>query len=88
MHIAFAHRSRGPTRLFLDGVEVGENEQGDRLAAGDRPTPLMVGGGHAGFDGSVVRQHFAGLVDDLAVYDRALEPEEIALAAALAPPTL
>jgi RNA polymerase sigma factor (sigma-70 family) len=88
MHIAFARRARGPTRLFLDGVEVGENEQGERLVAGDRPTPLMVGGGHVGFDGSQVRQHFAGVVDDLAVYDRALEPEEIAQAAALAPPTL
>jgi hypothetical protein len=41
-----------------------------------------VGAGHVGFEGGAVRQHFAGLVDELAIYDRALQPDEIARAAA------
>jgi hypothetical protein len=82
MHIAFTRRSGGPTRLFLEGIEVGRNEQGERMVTGSEPTPLMVGAGHVGFEGGAVRQHFAGLVDELAVYDRALQPDEIARAAA------
>ena len=86
-HIAFTRRAGGPTRLYLDGVEVGANQQGERpLPAGGAP-PLTVGGGHPGLGGGEIRQHFAGLVDELAVYDRALRPEEIA-AAAGAPLTL
>jgi RNA polymerase sigma-70 factor, ECF subfamily len=85
-HLAFTRRSGGPTRLFLEGIEIGVNAQGERLVPAGGQTPLMVGGGHVGFDGSTVRQHFSGLVDDLAVYDRALGPEEIALAAAARTP--
>jgi RNA polymerase sigma-70 factor (ECF subfamily) len=86
-HIAFTRRAGGPTRLYVDGAEVGENQQGERAIAGEA-APLLVGGGHVGLEGGEIRQHFAGLVDELAVYDRALRPDEIALAAARAPLTL
>jgi hypothetical protein len=85
-HIAFTRQRGGATRLYLDGVQVGESRQGERPLLPDGQTPLLVGGGHAGSDGAVVRQHFAGLVDELAVYDRALGPEEIAAAAAASSP--
>jgi RNA polymerase sigma-70 factor (ECF subfamily) len=82
VHIAFTRQAGGRTRLFLDGVQVGENQQGERLVPGPEATPLTIGAGHVGFEGGALRQHFAGLVDELAVYDRALPPEEVAAAAA------
>jgi RNA polymerase sigma-70 factor (ECF subfamily) len=84
-HIAFTRQTGGSTRLYLDGVQVGENRQGERPVR-DGQTPLLVGGGHAGSDGAVIRQHFTGLIDELAVYDRALGPEEIAAAASTSSP--
>jgi RNA polymerase sigma-70 factor (ECF subfamily) len=84
-HIAFTRQTGGSTRLYLDGVQVGENRQGERPVS-EAEAPLLIGGGHTGSDGSAIRQHFTGLVDELAVYDRALAPEEIAVLAATSLP--
>jgi RNA polymerase sigma-70 factor (ECF subfamily) len=84
-HIAFTRQTGGSTRLYLDGVQVGENRQGERPIL-EGQTPLLIGGGHTGSDGTALRQHFAGLVDELAVYDRALAPDEIAVSAATSLP--
>jgi hypothetical protein len=89
IHVAFTRHAGGTTRLNFNAVEVGANRQGERPVARGGANPLMVGGGHVGFDSGAVKQHFAGLIDELAVYDRALDSREIAVAAAsLAPLTL
>jgi hypothetical protein len=86
VHLAFSHTADGASHLYVDGVEVGWAHP--RVHGHQRvQTPLVVGAGVKAdlFRGAAPPQRFAGGVDQLAVYDRVLPPEEIAWLAAGTP---
>ncbi len=88
VHLAFTHDAQGTSRLFVDGVEVGR-VHGPPAAHGPVQTPLVVGAGvkRKGARGNWPASQFAGGVDQLAVYERALGAEEIAWLAEGIPPS-
>jgi len=77
VHVAFTHDSDGVTRLYQDGVEISQGRTTSRRAA-TITAPLSVGVSVNGPGQSEPGQPFTGLIDDLALWDRALAPEEIA----------
>ena len=81
VHVAFTHRTDG-TLLYFGGVEIGRNGNAGYRGVSGGKSPLMIGAGLAGFDGSKIRQQFDGVIDELCLYDRALSFEEIAALAA------
>jgi hypothetical protein len=89
VHLAFTHTDDGTTRLFVDGVQVGETKAPPGRSGAVR-TPLVVGAGVNHQPGTPRQprpgQRFTGVVDEIVTYDRALSNEEIAwLAAAVSP---
>jgi hypothetical protein len=60
----------GTSRLFVDGSEMQSNEQAD-VAIADTNLELIIGSGDAS-------SFFAGELDELALYDKALSPASIA----------
>jgi RNA polymerase sigma-70 factor (ECF subfamily) len=74
-HLAVVHGNRAAV-MFVDGVEVARAPTYD-----DRParteTPLTMGGGANGPDPDLVKQRLVGAVDELAIYDRQLSPDEV-----------
>jgi RNA polymerase sigma-70 factor (ECF subfamily) len=77
VHVAFTHDSDGVTRLYQDGVEISRGRTTSRRTA-TITAPLSVGVSNNGPGQSEPGQAFTGLIDDLALWDRALAPEEIA----------
>ena len=77
VHVAFTHDSDGVTRLYQDGVEVSQGPTRSRRRA-TITAPLSVGVSVNGPGQSDPGEPFTGLIDDLALWDRALAPEEIA----------
>ena len=80
-HVAFTHDEDGPTRLYLDGVEVGRADGQARRNQGDITSALTIGAGQYSNNPQSVRQQLDGALDELRIYDRALMPEEIAVLA-------
>jgi hypothetical protein len=80
VHVAASRAPDGRKRLFIDGVEVASD--GSRhVPLGTGAYPLTVGGHiHAGLP-LRVKQKLHAALDELALYDRALSPAEIALLA-------
>jgi RNA polymerase sigma factor (sigma-70 family) len=76
VHLAFTHAADGTNRLFADGVEVARAQVAQRTLM-DSNAPLMIGAGYSRAD-RLVRQHFAGAVDELRIYQRALGDDEVA----------
>jgi hypothetical protein len=81
VHVAFSHDADRIVRLYIAGHEVARQRATARTFGSTRQ-PLRVGGGLRS-DGRV-GQLFEGAVDELLVYERALEAHEIA-ALAIAP---
>jgi hypothetical protein len=86
MHVAFTHDLDRTTKLYVDGIEVARSTgRPRRMGATDRP--LVVGAGLDGSERGRVTQLFEGTLDELLVYQRALDEAEVrALAAGIAPP--
>jgi hypothetical protein len=81
---AFTHAKDGSTRLYVDGIEVGRSTARPRTAV-HVTGPLSIGGGLPGPGPAVPgrpRQPFHGAVDNVLLYDRALDRDEIARLAA------
>jgi hypothetical protein len=80
-HVGVTRRRDGTTILFVDGREVGREQTGaGQLGRG--PHPLLIGASTNGPDPTRTHARFDGQMDDLAIYDRALDPGEMALLAA------
>jgi hypothetical protein len=77
VHVAFTHAADGTTRLYVDGVEVGEARSAPAAAGEGGPEPRI----RLGFSRDPVtnrsRQTFRGGLDELAVYDRVLAGDDI-----------
>jgi RNA polymerase sigma-70 factor (ECF subfamily) len=85
VHVAAVHRD-GQVTLYVDGAPVASRRsyRGRIVRAS---SPILIGAGANGPDPAVTTQHFAGAIDELAVYDRPLYADEIAaLAAGQQPP--
>jgi RNA polymerase sigma-70 factor (ECF subfamily) len=76
--IAFTHSREGITRLFQDGRLVVEKRNNNWTEQASLATPIAIGVGINGPQAGVLRQHLTGGIDEVAVYSRALRPEEIA----------
>jgi hypothetical protein len=86
MHLAAIHARDGLNRLFIDGVEVGR-ERGTAGNVAGGSSPMIIGGAINGPDATVIDQRFLGAMDELVIYDRALDDAEVAaLAAGRHPP--
>jgi RNA polymerase sigma-70 factor (ECF subfamily) len=86
VHVAAVHRD-GLVKLFVDGTQVAERNS-YRGRSVDTDAPLLIGAGANGPDPAVTTQRFAGALDELLVYRRALADEEIAALADGARPGL
>src|SRR5262249_7286840 len=74
-HVAVMY-GNNTLELFVDGVSQGRAEGGGKLVSVGEP--ITIGGGHQG------RDPFKGALDDVRIYNRALNAEEIkALSAAV-----
>jgi RNA polymerase sigma-70 factor (ECF subfamily) len=85
VHVAAVHRD-GQVTLFIDGAPVASRRSyGGRTV--EASSPILIGAGANGPDPAVTTQHFAGAIDELAIYDRPLAADEVAaLAAGQQPP--
>jgi Concanavalin A-like lectin/glucanases superfamily len=84
-HLAFTRQREGITRLYLDGVEVAEENTGPQ-EIGRISTPITIGAGRFSPSPHKVRQHLDGAVDEVLAYGRALSAMEVrALAAGVRP---
>jgi RNA polymerase sigma-70 factor (ECF subfamily) len=84
-HVAATRRADGTTKLFINGVEVGRGRARMTYVAPPADA-LVVGGAVRGAQAGAVDQRFEGVVDELAVYGRAVTDEEVdALAAGMQP---
>ena len=81
MHVAFSHDLDRSTRLYVDGHEVARSSSRPR-AMGATDRPLLIGGGLAGSDRTHVGQLFEGTLDEVVVYERALDEAELRALAA------
>jgi hypothetical protein len=84
-HVALTHGLDDMVRLYIGGREVAR-QRSSRRAFGATQQPLRVGGGAKGMAGEQVGQLFEGAVDELLVYERALDAREIAALAGGAVP--
>jgi RNA polymerase sigma-70 factor (ECF subfamily) len=85
-HIVATWRS-GSAALYINGSEVGRIT-GLRTPRLDLHSPLMIGAGVDGPQGSRPTQVFRGSLDELLVYDRALGADEVLALAAGTQPSL
>jgi len=74
-HLAMVHAA-GQVTLFVDGAPV-IRQPAEQAAPVVSDNPLTVGGGINGPDQEAATQRFAGVVDELLVYDRALADGEV-----------
>ena len=86
-HVAATREAGGVVRLYIDGEEV-LSRQSDWLDLGGGDSPLIIGGGSNTSDPSLIKENLEGVMDELIVYDRALEREEVAALAAGTQPAL
>lgn len=85
-HLSVTLDASGRTRLYVDGEEVMQRGRDGQPPLGGGNNPLIIGGGVNGADSSIVNERFHGVVDELAVYGRKLEPVEVrALAGGVQP---
>jgi RNA polymerase sigma-70 factor (ECF subfamily) len=78
IHIAALHKDDGRTALHVDGIEVGRSNKSRRVHLGGGSDVLTIGG-----TGAADGLPFAGALDEVRIYDRALGRAELrALAAA------
>ena len=77
IHVA-AVRELGRTSLYLDGALVTGNRAPTPRLLGGAGTPLLIGGQVDGPElGGAAKHLFRGDLDELAIYNRALGPEEV-----------
>jgi hypothetical protein len=85
-HVAAVQRQDGVRTLYLDGVEIGHSTRSRPVALGGGTSLLTIGGDVNGADPRLADQRFAGAMDELVLYDRALSPQEIRALAARTQP--
>jgi concanavalin A-like lectin/glucanase superfamily protein len=85
-HLAMVH-GHGEVVLFIDGSPVARGPSTEAMPADD-DAAITVGGGVNGPDPEEATQRFAGAIDELAIYRRALAGDDVKLLAAGARPPL
>jgi hypothetical protein len=81
IHVAFTHDGH-VTKLYADGALVHQKEARRPRGEGLVHSPLTIGATRYLPDPDRVRSHLDGLVDEVALYDRALSEAEVAAVAA------
>ena len=76
-HVAGTIAADGTARVFVDGIEIGRNEDGGRPEMGGGSNPLLIGAAFNGARRDRPAERLRGLLDELVIYDRALAPAEI-----------
>jgi hypothetical protein len=71
-HVVATHQTGGEKRIYVDGLPLEDTKSVEAFI--DLNNPLVVG---ARFDGAGYSEFFNGAVDELQVYDRALQDSEI-----------
>jgi hypothetical protein len=68
------------SRIYIDGKQLAANIHDPKELKVDRDTPFLIGAGHKDDDVSEVnwRTAFAGLIDNVRIYNRPLTAEEVA----------
>jgi RNA polymerase sigma-70 factor, ECF subfamily len=84
-HIAALHKDDGRTALYVDGKLVGRSNKSRRAHLGGGSSLLTIGGSVEGPGPADVRSLYAGAIDEVRIYDRALRPAELHRLAAGAP---
>lgn len=85
MHVAGTYdRQSGLQRIYVDGAQVAEVSAGS-FSIAQKSVRATVGCYHNSSDGSAMRAHFTGLIDEVMVFNRALGPEAVAAYAGAVP---
>jgi hypothetical protein len=92
-HVAATRRKDGLLTVYVDGVVAGQSVPPPRYLHGTLATtpyanPMLVGAANNWPDPGEVNQKLKGAIDELAIYDRALEPAQIAALARRIQPRL
>ena len=77
IHVAFTRSRQGAITLFADGFSLGQN-RGRVLPSAPNPSPFTIGASISNADRSRADERFAGEMDDVRVYGRALSSAEVA----------
>jgi hypothetical protein len=76
-HLTVTLDAAGRTRLYLDGALVASRGRDSRPPLGGGDNPLIIGGGLNVSDRSKVNELFQGVIDELLLHDRKLDPAEV-----------
>jgi hypothetical protein len=85
-HVAVVQKADGRRTLYLDGVPIGRSNKSRPAALGGGTSHLTIGGAINGPDPRRADERFSGALDELALYDRALDETEVRALAARAQP--
>jgi RNA polymerase sigma-70 factor (ECF subfamily) len=88
IHVAAVQREDGRRLLYVDGVEIGLSNRSRPVSLGGGTSLLTIGGAFNGADRTRADELFQGAIDELLVYDRALDRREIVALAGRAQPRL
>jgi hypothetical protein len=81
IHVAFTRHADGVVALFAGGARIAESRGRPTFSLGGGKGALTIGGGLNGRDRHDADELFAGDLDEVLIYDRALSGAEIALLA-------
>jgi RNA polymerase sigma factor (sigma-70 family) len=85
-HVAAIHKDDGRTALYVDGVLIGRSNRSRRVHLGGGSSRLTFGASVEGPDPGDARALFAGAIDEVRIYNRALRGSELKALAADRPP--
>jgi hypothetical protein len=76
-HVAGTIAADGTVRVFVDGIEIGRNEDAGRPEMGGGSNPMLIGAAFNGARRDRPAERLRGILDELVIYGRALSPAEI-----------
>jgi RNA polymerase sigma-70 factor (ECF subfamily) len=76
IHVAFTRQADGTLSLYAGGALLGQNK-GRPVSIGGGSSPLTIGGSLNGPDPAAADEFFAGEIDEVVMFGRALSPAEV-----------
>jgi hypothetical protein len=81
-HVAAVQKADGRRTLYVDGVAIGRSNKSRPAVLGGGTSRLTIGAAINGADPHRADEHFTGALDELAIWERALDEAEVRALAA------
>jgi hypothetical protein len=85
-HVAVVQKADGRRTLYVDGVAIGRSNKSRPAVLGGGQSRLTIGAAVNGPDPRLADERYAGALDELVIYDRALSEGEVQALAARSQP--